>query len=366
MDLAWSIDEVFAAAFDPARWPETLEALSRAAGATGATLVFGHSSPESIATSTGIVPIVDAYLFAREVDDPREDRVTPEADTGFQTDFDIFTAEEIARDPFYQGFLRSHGFGWHGAARLATAPYPVVLSLKRTLREGPYDAGDVARLDRFLPHLRAIAKAAAAVHNGMVDGQLDALAKAGLGALTLDPAGCVLATNELLVLGDGLEVRGRRPLAAHRGDRAALQAAIDQALHPARPSSLPAPLRIPLRRPSGKRPLLVEVLPLIGQPGMSLMNAVALLLVTDLDHAARPILGELQAMFGLTAREAEFAADLATGEPLDGIAARMDITREHARQRLKAVFRKTDTHRQGELVALLARLGRPSPRAAGT
>lgn len=365
MDLAWSIDEVFAAAFDPARWPDTLDALSGAANAVGATLVFGLSSRETVAVATRVAAVVSEYPFDGHISDPREDRVKPSLDSGFQTDFDIFTAAEIDRDPFYQCFLRPHGFGWHGAAALADGARPVVLSLKRSLRQGPYERADVARLDGVLPYLRAIARAASVVHGDLLRSQFSAFDAAGQGALTLDRTGGVLDTNRLLRFGDGLQLREGRPVAAHRGDRAALQAAIDQALHPARPSSLPPPPRVPLRRPSGKRPLLVEVLPLIGQPGMSLLNAVALLLVTDLDAAVGPRAGDLRDVFGLTPREAEFAASLAAGERLDSVAERMQISREHARQRLKTIFRKTDTHRQGELVALLARLARPQPNGDG-
>jgi DNA-binding CsgD family transcriptional regulator len=366
MDLARSIDEVFAAAFDPARWPETLETLSRAAGAAGATLVFGAppSLPHTTASSTTIAPLVGKYFSDRTVDDPREDRVAPTAGGGFETDFDIFTPAELARDPFYQEFLRPHGLGWHGAARLSDETVKIILSFKRTLRQGPYDSVSINRLDHFLPHLRAIARAAMAVHNGMIESQLDALGRAGFGAMTLDWHGRALGTNDRIRFDDGLELHGGRPVAAHRGDRAALQAAVDHAMRPERPSTLRAPVRVPLRRPSGRRPLLVEVLPLIGQPGMALLNAVALLLVTDLDAARAPHLGELQDVFGLTPREAAFAAWLATGAPLDVAAERLQISREHARQRLKAIFRKTETHRQGELVALLARLSHP-PLPAG-
>jgi DNA-binding CsgD family transcriptional regulator len=44
------------------------------------------------------------------------------------------------------------------------------------------------------------------------------------------------------------------------------------------------------------------------------------------------------------------------GLSLRQAAARLSITEGHARQRLKTIFQKTDTSRQGELIALLSKL----------
>jgi DNA-binding CsgD family transcriptional regulator len=244
---------------------------------------------------------------------------------------------------------------------LSTRPVPALLSLKRTLARGPYERFEIDALDRMLPYLRSTAVAAAALHGTMTRTRLAALAEVGLGAMTLDRAGLVLEVNEALALNDGIAVVGGEPRAAHRGDQAALDAAIAQALSRARPSSLPPPPRLALRRPVGRHPLVVDVLPLIGAPGISLFDAAALLVVTDLDRSTPPAIADLRHLFGLTAKEAELAAHLSTGMPLETAAEELRISRAHARQRLKAVFQKTDTHRQAELVALLARL-RSTPR----
>jgi DNA-binding CsgD family transcriptional regulator len=61
-------------------------------------------------------------------------------------------------------------------------------------------------------------------------------------------------------------------------------------------------------------------------------------------------------VFGLTPREAELAACLSAGETVEQAAETLNISPAHARQRLKVVLGKTNTHRQSELIALLARL----------
>jgi len=61
----------------------------------------------------------------------------------------------------------------------------------------------------------------------------------------------------------------------------------------------------------------------------------------------------LRRLYGLTPAEARLAQALVAGEHLNDIAEHLGITKETARSQLKAVFAKTDTHRQAELVRVL-------------
>jgi DNA-binding CsgD family transcriptional regulator len=82
----------------------------------------------------------------------------------------------------------------------------------------------------------------------------------------------------------------------------------------------------------------------------------ALLAIADLDQRPRPPADTLREAFKLTPAEVRIAQLIASGESLDDAAEILGIQRETARVQLKAVFSKTDTHRQGELVALMASL----------
>ncbi|MEX2697355.1 helix-turn-helix transcriptional regulator [Rhizobium mongolense] len=57
--------------------------------------------------------------------------------------------------------------------------------------------------------------------------------------------------------------------------------------------------------------------------------------------------------FGLTNAESRLASLVASGQSLEDVAALLSISKETARNQLKAVFAKTKTHRQAELVAML-------------
>jgi DNA-binding CsgD family transcriptional regulator len=83
-----------------------------------------------------------------------------------------------------------------------------------------------------------------------------------------------------------------------------------------------------------------------------------IVLVADLSASAR-IAGDLSALpstFGLTPAEVSFCRRLLLGDSVADAADHLGITVGTARTRLKTIFHKTGTSRQGELMLLLSRL----------
>jgi DNA-binding CsgD family transcriptional regulator len=80
------------------------------------------------------------------------------------------------------------------------------------------------------------------------------------------------------------------------------------------------------------------------------------LILSDLTARPGPDPAVLRQLFGLTRMESRVASIISTGASPEEAAENMGISFETARNHLKAVFAKTGTHRQGELVALLSRL----------
>ena len=62
--------------------------------------------------------------------------------------------------------------------------------------------------------------------------------------------------------------------------------------------------------------------------------------------------------FGLSEAEADVAVWFLKGSPLEEIASRRGVSLHTVRQQLKEILRKTGTHRQAELAALLASVAR--------
>ncbi len=109
-------------------------------------------------------------------------------------------------------------------------------------------------------------------------------------------------------------------------------------------------------RREADRPLVIRVLPVGGAAGSPFLGARALLVFTDLGRKPGPDPGVVARVFDLTRAEARLAALVATGTGPGAAAKKLGVSRETVRAQLKAVFAKTETHRQSELVALLLRL----------
>jgi DNA-binding CsgD family transcriptional regulator len=353
-----AIESLRDAAVLPARWPQALDKLGQALNSDGVTLVLKSTTISSIAVSTTIQPFVPLYMSG-SIRDPREQRVNPTFREGFMPDHAYFSAGEIARDPYYQEFLKPHGFGWNATAALQG---DLIISVKRAFKRGAYDGAELQSLNTVLPWLRSISRTACMTWHSHFAGQLSAFERLGRGAILLDAKARVLQVNACVQFGDGLDVAAGFLQAPRAADRERLRKFLSALAVPAAASaSAPPPLELP--RPSGARSWLLDGIA-CPQAMRSLHSDVAaLVLITDLELPVRPNGEALIQLFGLTRTECALASRLATGQSLQEAAAGLSISEGHARQRLKAILYKTRTSRQGELIALLARFdrGRRSP-----
>lgn len=91
--------------------------------------------------------------------------------------------------------------------------------------------------------------------------------------------------------------------------------------------------------------------PVVGKPNLALLR------LTAMHRPAPGIRSRLERLYGLTRAEAELTVLLAQGESLEAIASARSVKLETVRTQLRTVYRKTGTHRQGELVCLARALG---------
>lgn len=338
----------------PANWGEALEGVAAACDARIVTVVDGVTEGELTCSSGGQAEI-NLYLNGREIPDSRHARVNPTLAQGFRTDFDDFTPDEIARDPYYQEFLAPLGLGFHAVAALPGPDRTAVISIKRAKRQGPFDAADVSMLNRVLPQFRAAARHAAIVARSRFEGELVAFESVHRAALCVDNEGRILALNKLVEFGDGLVNEGQHLSALFSADHCALERAIT--FSGGSGSSEAAASPVVVHRPSGKRPLLIDVIPVPAGNLAIPQRTRCIVLINDLNREPRTCRDTLQRAFDLTQtpREADLAQLLATGARLCHAAAELHITEMHARQRLKVLFAKTGTSRQSQLLMLLAR-----------
>jgi len=88
------------------------------------------------------------------------------------------------------------------------------------------------------------------------------------------------------------------------------------------------------------------------------LRTLVLVLVTGIGvrDVARSDLSALSTLYGLSKAEIRMCELLMQGESVSDIADVTGVSNETARTRIRSIFQKTGTHKQGSLVALLARL----------
>ncbi len=231
------------------------------------------------------------------------------------------------------------------------------IAFMRAQRDGPFRAEERRRLEPLLPHLsRALTLNARLTGLESSRASLtlawDALDEA---AFWTDRAGVIVKANRAaateLVRGTFLVERDGAVLPRNPRQTAQLAPLIAAALDETLNLSARQQGSLVLLGPAGERALL-KVQALHGVvPGSS---SDLLLLLKRLDADSERTWRE---RLGLTPAEARLALALVAGESTAQLADRWQVSRETLKSQLGALFRKTETNRQAQLVAFLMAVG---------
>ncbi|HEY2049373.1 MAG TPA: helix-turn-helix transcriptional regulator [Caulobacteraceae bacterium] len=339
--------------FTPEGIAAALQNIAEAANAEGATLTFSYGAIQIAAiTSVGLQEHVAPYLDPDRPFDPRPSRVNPTTAESFRLDQDDFSPEEIARDPFYQEFLRPRGFGWHACALLAGAPgaETVNLTLRRDLHQGMFQPADLAAISTQLPLIRATS--AITQMMGGLTSSATAERDARRAMFGFDRNWRAFVVRSPAGADDILRVRAGRLVASDSRQQARVGFAVERA----RAQSTPTTAM--LADPEGA-PWILSVVPAAAM-APSWMTPFASWAVLapcapprEVDFArAQHIAG----LLGLSAAEARVAALIGNARSVTATAQALSTTPGTVRNQLKAIFAKTGVTRQSELVALIARV----------
>jgi DNA-binding CsgD family transcriptional regulator len=198
---------------------------------------------------------------------------------------------------------------------------------------------------------RLIEIAAVAGGRGSGTSPAAALNAMRLPAIALDQHGFVADVNAAAdaVFDQNIKIKDKRLFIRDPGARTLLKDAIDQL------KDLPrlAPFDPVIVPRTDKLPVIVRIWPFEGPAHPPGQEVHVLLTLNALGPRPGPPAAIIAKTFRLTPSEAKLACIIARGAPPDIAARELKISRETARNQLKSVFAKTDTHRQSELVALL-------------
>lgn len=343
---------------DPAVWPRALRAVADSAGATGVSLIpvgLGHGAT---ITSNGLEDyIADFVAGGWETSNSRMLRgleLTQAGKRGLITDRDMFTPEQLRKDRFYNEFIAPHKMGATAGMVLTRAGSDLILpiSFERRAALGAFQRDEIRTMNVHMSYLLPAATLALRLGFARTQSFADALGAVGKDVILLSYTGRVLYVSPSAErhFGDALRLQSGRLHSWHQGADASLLLALSKAVSSAvMIDRLTSNMRLP-RRSSGAA-LRAQVIPLAaGAQDIFSLARAAVVLSDSPPSGPDPLLP-----FRLTPAERRLALRIAAGESLKASAEAERISVETARSRLKIIFEKTGTHRQAELVLLIAR-----------
>jgi DNA-binding CsgD family transcriptional regulator len=351
-------DLIYEAALVPEGWPTVLHELSMVADAEGG-LLFGNVDGRLVWTADAALRQT-ASDFVTTGWLTQNSRVRNGIRKGldkiprFMTEADFFDEGEWTDDPFYTGFLRPHGLGWHAGLSVALPHGDLIfLSLEKAFDKGPVVAEALLQLDALRPHLARAAMIAARLEFDRLRSATDTLGELGLAAAAVRGDGRILLANHLFQTDSSHWTTGA-------GDRLAL-------IDPSAERLLGAALQqiasagsvgtIPLRDGDGFVRAVLNLVP-IRRSARDVFAAAAAIAVISCPRpdgvGSVPV---LQVLFDLTAAEAEVARRVANGVSVASIARESGRSVHTIRNQLRNAMEKTGCSRQVELVVLLHQIG---------
>jgi DNA-binding CsgD family transcriptional regulator/PAS domain-containing protein len=359
------VEALYDAAVDETLWPKAMGQLVDVTDSNAATfcVIDGSERPRLpvFMTFNFEQRFIDEYLQGMVLHDPTVQYIVAHPDRKIVHDSEFITEREKDKLAYYD---------WHASFsdtrhRLAgmVNPAPHVQSgvtLHRTRKVGDFESGHIDRFQFLYRHLDR------AVRIGFQLGTLGTMQRMSYELLDANPAGIFVlddkgyvlfanrAARALAAADEGIVLNSQGLSLIMGEDDSKLQTLIAQATaHGARDRVASGGAMQALRR-SGKRPYSITVSPLSRTSlNVTTMQPSVCVIIADADQGIALPETLLHALYGMTRAEARLAARLASGEDLQAAAASLGISYPTARTQLSAIFRKTDTRRQGELIKVL-------------
>jgi DNA-binding CsgD family transcriptional regulator len=353
------VDSIYECALLPELWPGVLDRMATIAGA-GTGILFAASRrvtnwTASDAARENMARFVGTDLIVRS---QRLGRIVGLNHAGFVRESDIYTLEEMERDPVYKEFLWPNGLGWAAATaiRVPTGDV-VVLSLERERARGPVDLDLIPHLDSLRPHIARSALLSARLQLERARIASETLELLGLPALVLDVGGRVIAANAgAEALGDYLRWGAQnrismRDIAADGLLQLAMSRLDDVAGGAVRSFAMRSRDALP--------GMIAHVIPIRGTARDLFVRCAAILVLMPVSVPQAPPADLVQSLFDLTPAEARVARGLASGDTVGTIASKGGVSANTVRAQVRSILDKTGCHRQTDVVALLSGIRTP-------
>ena len=353
--LARTISE---AAFNPLKWVDVCDGFAQLTGGCG-SIVFPSDSVQQrigVPHSAYLHPSYDRYVkedwYKRDL---RFDGVPKIGQRGYITDADNIDYDDVKKSAYYQDFLRPEKIGWYAAIGLKTHEDSWFLSIQQYPGQEPFSTDVIQKALLYCDLLNNSATIARHLGFARVHGASNILEQHGLCAIALDANERVVHVSPSAErhLTEGLQIISGKLRAAHAADAPALARLITGTC---RNSPLLLSSHVALPRTNGKPPLVLYGCHLPDAQCDVFHPAVALLVISDpeVQQVIPPDL--LIDYFGMTRAEARLAISMHRGASIEKHAADNGLSPVTVRNHLQELLRKTSTHRQADLMAVLNRV----------
>jgi DNA-binding CsgD family transcriptional regulator/PAS domain-containing protein len=321
------------------------------AGATTLTITeIRHTPPTSWIIAPRTDPVwFDTYRDHWAASNPLRDRAC-ETTLGEIYGFNSLGMSRKAFDgtEFYNEFLAPQHLD-DGLFMVALRETAAVggIGFYRSRRQGPFEAEHEGLLDCLAAHLRrAVVMTLRLARVEMQrDSMVETLNASEDGAILVDAQARVLFANlaaeRILSTSKALRTTGGRLAAREPSATARLRALISAG------TSGEARSKLVLPGPGGGR-LSIDVAPITIETSWLRTPPAAIVFISGAKKL--PSVKDIQSLFGVTPAQAALANALLNGGGIPAAAERLKISRSTARSHLFALFQKTGTNRQSELV----------------
>jgi DNA-binding CsgD family transcriptional regulator len=364
------IDDIYSAALDPGRWKGVVKRIVEAVGGISGQFT---SPTEHVLTSSwapcGFDPNFMGpyaqYYHALDV-------WTQAADATGQPPCRVFTGENLIdtevfnRTEYYNDFLRPSDFGqivcfFVDRAEEGNRP-KTSLSIYRPPGSEPFGDDAVKFLGVLAPHVRRAVllhwRIAELEHKNA--SHTEALEHLATGVALVDEALKVTYLNAaarfIVNAGDGLSVTGGELSAALGAETVELSRLLAEttratvALDGSRTGTMA------VTRRTSRMPYRITAIPVPVKGAFSAgrQHTAAIVFISGDNSGPQAGLGAVAEVYSLTPAEKRLLGALLNGAPLKRAARDLGISVNTAHTELQSIFRKTGTHRQVELVNLVA------------
>ncbi len=366
-DLDQLIAGIYSAVLDPSRWGACLDQISaRLDAGSGIQVLANTCGLPAVVVSSNIEP--DAghrYLTRFRTVDPYMKGISQVKAPGIVAGSSVVPYSDLMKGEYYNDFLKPQNLHWQLSLIFELdGLQSSYLTFQRARAKGDFSEEDAQFLARLMPHLRTAVQVQRQLlvnqrHSQMLESALDDLER---GVLIIGRDGKVIYMNRtaqtLVQRGAAVSIKGGRLRATDQSADRELRALIaachaDEQYAERRGGgiiSLPA-----AEQCDGLR---AQVAPLCGEVVLASGAASHPVVTVILASVFRPPANRseaLQRIYAFTPAESTCAVLLAEGSSIDEVAETLGLSRNTIRAHMRSLYSKTNTHRQGALVAALHR-----------